>query len=81
MPYIHFHLSPLMYTVWSWLKQIITAKSNTTIRYSCSPGFAGRQLWLKAGAFEVALLDDKYREIVRHPRLYGRQTESTYYPG
>ena len=45
-------------------------------RYSSSPTFAGRQLWLKAGAFEVTLLDDKYREIVRHPRLYGRQSES-----
>ncbi|MFZ5645987.1 MAG: IS21 family transposase, partial [Bacillota bacterium] len=45
-------------------------------RYSSSPSFAGRQLWLKAGAFEVTLLDDKYREIVRHPRLYGRQSES-----
>jgi transposase len=45
-------------------------------RYSSSPAFAGGQLWVKAGAFEVALLDDKYREIVSHPRLYGRQNES-----
>jgi len=42
-------------------------------RYSSSPAFAGRQLWVKAGAFEV---DDKYREIVSHHRLYGRQGES-----
>jgi len=45
-------------------------------RYSSSPAYAGRQLWLKAGAFEVILLDDKYKEIIRHSRLYGRQTES-----
>lgn len=45
-------------------------------RYSSSPAFAGSQLWLKVGAFEVALLDNKYQEIIRHPRLYGRQTES-----
>lgn len=45
-------------------------------RYSSSPAFAGRQLWLKTGAFEVVLLDDKYQEIIRHSRLYGQQTES-----
>ena len=45
-------------------------------RYSSSPALAGHQLWLKAGAFEVSLLDDKYQEIIRHPRLYGKQTES-----
>jgi len=44
--------------------------------YSSSPVFAGRQLWIKAGAFEVTLLDDNYREIIRHPRLYGNQKES-----
>lgn len=44
--------------------------------YSSSPAFAGCQLWLKAGAFEVTLLDDKYHQIIKHPRLYGRQNES-----
>jgi transposase len=45
-------------------------------RYSSSPAFAGCQLWIKAGAFEVTLLDDQYRQIIKHPRLYGRQNES-----
>lgn len=45
-------------------------------RYSSSPALAGRQVWLKAGAHEVVLLNDEYQEIIRHPRLYGRQIES-----
>lgn len=45
-------------------------------RYSSSPAFAGCQLWLKVGAFEVTLLDDKYHQIIKHPRLYGQQNES-----
>jgi len=44
--------------------------------YSSSPAFAGRQLWLKAGAHEVTLLDENYREIAKHDRLYGPQKES-----
>uniref|UniRef100_UPI000AE1B209 Mu transposase domain-containing protein n=1 Tax=Desulfolucanica intricata TaxID=1285191 RepID=UPI000AE1B209 len=45
-------------------------------RYSSTPAFACRQIWLKAGAFEVTLLDDKYNQIIKHPRLYGQQNES-----
>jgi transposase len=45
-------------------------------KYSSSPSFLGRQLWVKAGAFEVTLLDDNYRVIIKHPRLYGKQKES-----
>lgn len=45
-------------------------------RYSSTPAFAGCQIWLKVGAFEVTLLDDKYNPIIKHPRLYGQQNES-----
>lgn len=44
--------------------------------YSSTPAFAGRQLWLKVGAFEVTLMDDNYKQIINHSRLYGQQTES-----
>jgi len=44
--------------------------------YSSTPAFAGQQLWLKAGAYEVILLDADYKEIIRHERLYGAQKES-----
>jgi len=45
-------------------------------RYSSSPAFANCQLWVKVGAFEVTLLNDKYKEIIKHPRLYGEKNES-----
>lgn len=44
--------------------------------YSSSPEQAGKQVWVKAGAYEVAMLDSDYREIIRHDRLYGDQKES-----
>jgi hypothetical protein len=45
-------------------------------RYSSTPAFAGRQLLLKVGAFDVTLMDDNYKQIIKHTRLYGQQTES-----
>lgn len=44
--------------------------------YSSSPEQAGKQVWVKAGAYEVAILNSDYREIIRHDRLYGEQKES-----
>ena len=44
--------------------------------YSSSPDFAKRQIWVKVGAHELILLDEDYREIIRHARLYGDLKES-----
>lgn len=44
--------------------------------YSAAPEYAGRDLWLKAGAHIVEIMDQEYQTIVRHPRLYGQQVES-----
>lgn len=44
--------------------------------YSTSPDCAGKQVWVKAGAFEIKLLDDNYNMIETHSRLYGEQKES-----
>lgn len=44
--------------------------------YSSSPEYAGKNLWLKAGAFTVEVMDQAYKTIVQHPRLYGSQNES-----
>ncbi len=44
--------------------------------YSSSPEYAGQNLWLKAGAFTVEVMNQAYQTIVQHPRLYGSQNES-----
>lgn len=44
--------------------------------YSSSPDMANRQVWVKAGATTVHVLDDNYRIIITHHRLYGSQKES-----
>ena len=44
--------------------------------YSSAPNLAQKQLWVKAGAHEVILMDQNYNEIVRHQRLYGEKKES-----
>ncbi|GAB4258043.1 IS21 family transposase [Thermincola ferriacetica] len=44
--------------------------------YSASPEYAGKELWLKAGAYTVEVMNQKYQTVVRHPRLYGQQNES-----
>jgi len=33
-------------------------------------------VWVKVGAYKIAILDSDYREIIRHDRLYGEQRES-----
>ncbi len=45
-------------------------------RYSSTPAFAGKQLLLKVGAFDITLMDDNYKQVIEHTRLYGQQTES-----
>ena len=44
--------------------------------YSSSPEYAGRDLWIKAGAITIEVMNQKYETIVTHPRLYGEQRES-----
>lgn len=44
--------------------------------YSSSPSLVNKQVMLKIGAYDIEILDDKSKLIVRHRRLYGRQTES-----
>ena len=45
--------------------------------YSTAPKFAKTELCARLTAYEVIVLDESYREIKRHPRLYGdKQQES-----
>ena len=44
--------------------------------YSSSPEYAHREVWIKAGAYTVEIMDTDYHTIVIHPRLYGREKES-----
>ena len=44
--------------------------------YSASPEYAGKDMWLKAGAYTIEVMNQEYQTVVRHPRLYGQQIES-----
>ncbi len=44
--------------------------------YSTAPAFAQREVWIKASANDIEILDDKYKPVQKHKRLYGEQTES-----
>ena len=44
--------------------------------YSASPSMVGRQVMIKAGAYDVEILDDDCKQIVMHKRLYGEEKES-----
>lgn len=49
--------------------------------YSVSPKSSRKEVWLKAGAHTVELLDEDYRLIVKHNRLYGNDLEAmNWYP-
>ncbi len=43
--------------------------------YSTAPRYAFSELLVKLTAFEVTVLDENYREILSHPRLYGPKQE------
>jgi transposase len=45
-------------------------------KYSISPAYAGKEVWVKVGAFKIDILDAEYNLLESHPRLYGRQKES-----
>jgi hypothetical protein len=44
--------------------------------YSTSPNMTGRQVIVKAGAFDVEILDENCNHIIKHRRLYGEEKES-----
>ncbi len=44
--------------------------------YSTRPRYANSSLWARLTAHEVVVLDENYREVIRHPRLYGAPKES-----
>jgi len=44
--------------------------------YSTSPNLAGTQVMIKAGAYNLDILDTNHNLVVRHIRLYGEQRES-----
>lgn len=47
--------------------------------YSTSPDMAGRQVTIKAGAYDIDLLDADCNHIMRHRRLYGEERETMYW--
>ena len=49
--------------------------------YSSSPAFTEKQVWIKATADKVIILNEEYNIITSHDRLYGNQKESmNWYP-
>jgi len=44
-------------------------------RYSTSPEYAKRELWLEIGTTELRVLNEKYEQIAAHKRKYGRERE------
>lgn len=47
-----------------------------TNTYSASPEFAQQEVWVKASAGEIQILDEDKNLIQSHKRLYGKQPES-----
>jgi transposase len=46
-------------------------------RYSTSPEYAGRELWLEIGTSELRVMNEKYEQVAVHERKYGREFEPT----
>ena len=44
--------------------------------YSTSPNMARQQVIVKAGAYDVEILDEDCNHIIKHRRLYGEEKES-----
>ncbi len=52
-----------------------------TNTYSASPLVASKEVWIKVDAYIVEILDEDYRSIIKHRRLYGKNLESmNWYP-
>jgi transposase len=46
-------------------------------RYSTSPEYAGREMWLEIGTAEIRILNSKYEWIATHKHKFGRDFEPT----
>ena len=44
--------------------------------YSISPAFSGKEVWLKITHNRVHILDEDYKTVISHDRLYGKNYES-----
>lgn len=47
-----------------------------TNQYSTSPNFAYEKVWVKITHNTISILNEEYKEIIQHPRLYGTNLES-----
>lgn len=45
--------------------------------YSTAPRYARSSLLVKLTAYDVIVLDENHREVVRHPRLYGEKRQES----
>lgn len=45
--------------------------------YSTAPQYACQKVWVELGAYVVRILDENYREITRHSRLYGKKVSES----
>ena len=45
--------------------------------YSTAPRYASSEVFARLNAHEVIVLDENYREIIRHPRLYGDKSQES----
>lgn len=46
-------------------------------RYSTAPKYASKELHVRLTAHKVIILDENYREIIRHGRLYGQEPQES----
>jgi len=60
--------------------ELVTVQTNSTAKfalhkgkhtYSTAPMYANTSLFARLTAYEVIVLDNNYREVIRHDRLYG----------
>lgn len=45
--------------------------------YSTAPRYANGEVFVRLTAHDVIVLDENYREIIRHPRLYGKENKES----
>lgn len=74
-------LRPLPPTVFDE-SELVTVRTNSYAKftlskgrhtYSTAPRYACSEVYVRLNAHEVIVLDENYREIIRHPRLYGEK--------
>jgi len=72
-------LNPIPYAVFKLIKRKTDKYGMVhldTNKYSVSPAYTQRQVWLKVSAEKVEIQDETYRCITTHDRLYGKKLES-----